>query len=105
MLIPIRVGRHGIGPRCPPFIVAEMSDNHNDSQKRTLAIVDAAAKASAHVLMIQTYTVDSMTLDVRKTGFVVTNPKSLWKGYSLYDLYKRASTLWEWHAGIPKRCR
>ncbi|MGI5869344.1 MAG: pseudaminic acid synthase [Kiritimatiellia bacterium] len=88
-----------------PLIIAEMSGNHNQSLERALAIVDAAADAGADALKIQTYTADTMTIDVSLPGFVIEDPKSLWAGESLYSLYSRAYTPWEWHGPIFERCR
>lgn len=101
----IRIGRHSVGAGRPPFIIAEMSGNHNGSLARALKIVDACAKAGAHALKIQTYTADTMTLDVDRPEFRIRDAKSLWKGARLYDLYARASTPWEWHRAIFARCR
>lgn len=94
-----------IGQGNPPFIIAEMSGNHNQSLKRALKIVEAAAKAGAHALKIQTYTAETMTLDINDGEFYIDEPKSLWKGNSLYSLYKQAYTPWEWHRPIFDRCR
>ncbi len=94
-----------IGPDTPPFVIAEMSGNHNQSLERALEIVDAAAASGAHGLKIQTYTADTMTLDIAEREFFIQDPKSLWQGRSLYDLYKEAYTPWEWHAPIFERCR
>ncbi len=94
-----------IGKENVPFIIAEMSGNHNSSLERALAIVDAAAKSGAHALKLQTYTADTMTLDVEEGEFFIHDPKSLWKGSSLYDLYKKAYTPWEWHEALFKRCK
>ena len=102
---PIRLGRHRIGEGHPPFIIAEMSGNHNGSLERALAIVEAAAKAGAHALKLQTYTADTMTLDVAEGEFFINDPKSLWNGQCLYELYKKAYTPWEWHKPIFKRCQ
>jgi N-acetylneuraminate synthase len=82
-----------------------MSGNHNRSLERALAIVEASAKAGAHALKLQTYTADTMTLDVRAPGFVIEDPTSLWHGRSLYDLYEEAHTPWEWHEQIFSRAR
>ena len=101
----IEILRRKIGPNHPPFIIAEMSGNHNQSLDRALAIVDAAAKAGAHALKLQTYTADTMTLDIAEREFFINDPESLWKGKSLYDLYKEAYTPWEWHRPIFDRCR
>lgn len=88
-----------------PFIIAEMSGNHNQSLERALAIVDAAAAAGVDALKIQTYTADTMTLNLSEREFRINDPKSLWYGRSLYDLYQEAYTPWEWHEAIFKRCR
>lgn len=95
----------GIGSSFPPFVIAEMSGNHNGSLERALKIVDAAADSGCHALKIQTYTADTMTLDVRRDEFLITDPESLWKGSALYDLYTQAATPWEWHEPIFARCR
>ena len=94
-----------IGRNHSPFIVAEMSGNHNQSLDRALEIVEAAAKAGAHALKLQTYTADTMTLDLREGDFFISDPNSLWKGTSLYELYQKAHTPWEWHEPIFDRCR
>jgi N-acetylneuraminate synthase len=101
----IRVLDYKIGPAHPPFVIAEMSGNHNQSLDRALDIVDAAAKAGAHALKIQTYTADTMTINLKEREFFIKDPKSLWKGNSLYDLYKLAHTPWKWHKEILARCK
>jgi N-acetylneuraminate synthase len=101
----IRFGGRLVGPGQPPFIVAEMSGNHNGSLERALKIVDAAADAGAHAVKIQTYTADTMTLNLNRGAFMIRDPKSLWKGYSLHKLYQRAFTPWKWHTAIFDRCR
>ena len=88
-----------------PFIIAEMSGNHNQSLDRALAIVDAAAKAGVDAVKIQTYTADTMTLDINEREFFIADKNSLWKGESLYSLYKKAYTHWEWHEAIFNRCK
>lgn len=92
-----------VGPHDPPFVIAEMSGNHNHSLDRALAIVDAAANAGAHAVKIQTYTADTLTLDVESGEFCITDEDSLWKGRSLHGLYEEAYTPWEWHAQIFQR--
>jgi len=94
-----------IGPNQPPFIIAEMSGNHNQSLERALEIVEAAAKAGAHALKIQTYTADTMTLNLDNKDFKIEDPESLWKGNTLYQLYQQAYTPWEWHKPIFDKCR
>jgi len=101
----IEIGGRKIGPAYPPFVVAEMSGNHNQSLERALAIVDAAAKAGAHGLKIQTYTAETMTLDIADGDFLVSDENSLWNGSSLYDLYDEAHTPWEWHEEIFSHAR
>ncbi|MFZ4792117.1 MAG: pseudaminic acid synthase [Candidatus Competibacteraceae bacterium] len=98
------VGRQ-IGRNYLPFIVAEMSGNHNQSLERALAIVEAAAKAGAHGLKLQTYTADTMTLDLAEGEFFISDPNNLWVGTSLYKLYQKAYTPWEWHQPIFDRAR
>ena len=94
-----------IGLGNAPFIIAEMSGNHNQSLERALEIVEAAAKTGAHALKIQTYTPDTMTLDLDEREFHISDPKSLWAGTSLYKLYGQAFTPWEWHDAIFKRAK
>lgn len=94
-----------IGRYVSPFVIAEMSGNHNQSLERALAIVEAAAKAGAHGLKIQTYTPDTMTLDLDVREFHISDPNSLWAGTSLYKLYGEAYTPWEWHKPIFDRAR
>jgi len=101
----LKIDEHCIGLHQPPFVIAEMSGNHNQSFERALAIVDAAAKAGAHALKIQTYTADTMTLDLDEREFHISDANSLWKGTSLYNLYRQAYTPWEWHKPIFERAR
>lgn len=94
-----------LGKFVPPYIIAEMSGNHNQSLDRALAIVDAAAAAGAHAVKLQTYTADTMTLTVPDGEFFISDENSLWNGTTLHDLYKSAYTPWEWHAPIMARAR
>lgn len=100
----IQIGNRKVGPEHKPFLIAEMSGNHNQSLDRAFAIVDAAHKAGADAMKLQTYTAETMTLNLKSEGFVVADQDSLWKNRSLFDLYKEAYTPWEWHAPIMKRC-
>ena len=99
----ISIGGRKIGIGYVPLIVAEISGNHNQSLERALEIVDAAAGAGAHAIKLQTYTADTMTLDVKEGEFYIRDKQSLWDGSSLYDLYKLAHTPWDWHAPIMQR--
>ena len=92
-----------IGLDHTPFIIAEMSGNHNQSLERALEIVEAAAETGVHALKLQTYTADTLTLDVSDGDFFIEDKSSLWKGKSLYELYEEAYTPWEWHEPIIKR--
>lgn len=94
-----------IGRNRRPFVIAEMSGNHNRSLERALEIVGAAAEAGAHALKIQTYTPDTMTMDLDEREFHISDPGSLWAGTSLYKLYGEAYTPWEWHKPIFDRAR
>ena len=101
----IRIQGRVVGNSSSPFVMAEMSGNHNQSYERAMAIVEAVARSGAHALKLQTYTADTMTLDVREGEFFISDPQSLWRGHSLYELYQKAYTPWEWHEPIFRRCR
>lgn len=105
MTIELKIGNRLIGRQHPPFVIAEMSGNHNQSLERALNIVEAIAKSGAHALKIQTYTPDTMTLDLDEREFHISDPLSLWKGTSLFKLYGQAHTPWEWHKPIFDRAR
>ena len=76
-----------IGNKYPPFIIAEMSGNHNQSLERALELIDIAANTGVHAIKFQTYTADTMTLNISKGDFLISDPNSLWNGRNLYDLY------------------
>ena len=101
----IQIAGRDIGSNYPPFVIAEMSGNHNQSLERALEIVEVAAKTGAHALKIQTYTANTMTLDLDEREFHIGDPSSLWSGTSLYKLYGQAYTPWEWHKPIFERAR
>ena len=101
----IEIAGRPIGTDHPPFVIAEMSGNHNQSLDRALAIVESAAQAGAHAIKLQTYTADTMTLDMRGGSFEISDPDSLWAGQNLHDLYTKAHTPWEWHGPIMERAR
>jgi N-acetylneuraminate synthase len=100
----MKIGNYPVGTSAP-FIIAEMSGNHNQSLQRALEIVDAAARAGAHALKLQTYTADTITLNVKDREFFINDESSLWNGTSLHELYRQASTPWEWHGPIMERAR
>ena len=101
----IKIASRLVGCNHPPFVIAEMSGNHNQSLERALKIVEEAAKTGVHALKIQTYTPDTMTLDLDEREFHISDPNSLWSGSSLYKLYGEAYTPWEWHKPIFDRAR
>ncbi len=94
-----------IGPDVKPFIIAEMSGNHNQSLDRALEIVDAAAAAGADAIKLQTYTADTMTLNEQSDQFIIKEKDSPWYGENLYNLYQKAHTPWEWHPKIMERAK
>lgn len=102
---PIRIADRLVGCDQTPFIIVEMSGNHNQSLERALEIVEAAAKTGAQALKIQTYTPDTMTIDLDEREFHISDPNSLWAGASLHKLYGKAYTPWEWHKPIFDRAR
>ncbi len=93
----MQIGSYTISPEHPPFIIAEMSGNHNQSLDRALSIVDAAAEAGVHAIKLQTYTADTITM---KGVYTINDKNSLWNGQELHDLYQMAYTPWEWHKPI-----
>jgi len=101
----LRIGHRKIGRGHAPLIIAEMSGNHQRSLDRALEIVDAAAASGAHALKIQTYTPDTMTLNLDEREFHISDRESPWAGASLYKLYEEAQTPWDWHAPIFERAR
>jgi len=101
----MQINHREIGLDAPPFIIAEMSGNHNQSIKRAFEIVDEASRAGVNGIKLQTYTAETITIDSGKEDFVVTEPSSPWVGYRLYDLYQLAHTPWEWHEPIFERAK
>ncbi|MDL5048258.1 pseudaminic acid synthase [Oscillatoria amoena NRMC-F 0135] len=101
----IQIENITIGTGHKPFVIAEMSGNHNQSIERAMAIIDAAADAGAHAVKLQTYTPDTMTINTTGGLFEINDPDSLWKGRNLYDLYKEAHTPWEWHKPLFEHAR
>lgn len=94
-----------ISPDHKPFVIAEMSGNHNQSLERAFEIVDAAAEAGAHALKLQTYTADTITFNGTSDEFVIKDQNSLWKNQNLHKLYQMAYTPWEWHKPIFDRAK
>jgi pseudaminic acid synthase len=94
------INGRAIGPKQAPFIIAEMSGNHNGSFERAKAIVKAVAEAGADAIKLQTYTADTMTIRSDKPDFRISDPSSPWAGRTLYELYHDAHTPWEWHAPL-----
>lgn len=101
----IYIAGREISVKSSPFVIAEMSGNHNQSLERALQIVEAAAKSGAHAIKLQTYTADTMTIDKSDGEFFISDKKSLWYGKSLYQLYGEAHTPWEWHQPIMEKAR
>ena len=104
-LDPVNLGGTLVGQGLRPYVVAEMSGNHNHSLERAFEIVDAAAAAGAHAMKLQTYTADSLTIDSDQADFLIDDATSLWKNRRLYQLYQEACTPYDWHAPIFARCK
>lgn len=101
----IQIGDRLVGPGHEPFVIAELSGNHSQQLDIALAMVDAAAQAGAHAIKLQTYTADSMTLDVESDDFVIKEQDSLWNGEKLHALYQKAATPYEWHKDLFDKAR
>jgi pseudaminic acid synthase len=94
----LKIDNRAIGPNQPPYIIAELSANHNGSLSRALQTIDAAHQAGANAIKLQTYTADTMTIDCDREEFIINS--GLWEGYKLYDLYRWAETPFEWHQAM-----
>lgn len=99
----VYIGSRELGVEQPPFIIAELSGNHSQSLDTALAMVEAAAAAGADAIKLQTYTADSMTLDVESDDFVIQEADSLWRGEKLHTLYQKAATPYDWHSILFKK--
>ena len=99
----IEIAGRKIGADHSPYVICELSGNHNGSLERCLAMVDAAADTGCDAIKIQTYTADTITLDVDRPEFKIHG--GLWDGRTLYELYEEAHTPFEWHAAIFERAR
>src|ERR1700722_18882712 len=93
-----------IGHSHQPFIIAEMSGNHNQSLERALELARLASKSGVQALKLQTYRADTITLNASHGPFFIEDQNSLWQGNSLYSLYEKAFTPWEWHKPIFDLC-
>ena len=104
-MTPIHIGHVSVGAGHPPFVIAELSGNHNGSLERAIKLVEAAANAGAHAIKLQTYTADTLTIDANSDDFLIDGKDSPWQGRSLHDLYQQAHTPWAWHEVIMRRAR
>lgn len=102
---PIEISRHRVGTGETPFVIAEVSGNHNGSLERAFEIIDAIASTGAQAVKFQTYTADTITIDAPGPQFRIRSGHDLWGGRSLHDLYDEAHTPWEWHAPMFERAR
>ena len=98
----MQIGNYTISANNAPFIIAEMSGNHNQSIDRAFKIIETAAQCGAHAVKLQTYTADTITIDHSGGLFDIKDENSLWKNRNLYELYQEAHTPWEWHEALYK---
>ena len=99
----ITIAGRRIGPGHPPYVIAEMSGNHNGDIKRAFALLEAAKTAGADAVKLQTYTADTITIDHDGPGFRIEG--GLWNGRTLYELYEKAHTPWDWHPRLFAKAR
>lgn len=105
MISRIQLGRKTVGDGFPPYVIAEVSGNHNHSLENALGIVEAAAAAGANAIKLQTYTPDTLTLNSFKKDFYLPGNGNPWAGQRLWELYQDAYTPWEWHLPIFEKAR
>jgi pseudaminic acid synthase len=98
----MQIADFSIGKNTKPFIIAEMSGNHNQSIEKALKIIEVAAQSGAHAIKLQTYTADTITINHSGGLFDIKDETSLWKNRNLYELYEEAHTPWEWHESLFK---
>ncbi|WP_281630265.1 pseudaminic acid synthase [Vibrio sp. St2] len=101
----MKIDNLNIGKDKKPFIIAELSGNHNQSLEKALSLIELAKESGADAVKIQTYTADTLTIDCDKDDFQLKDPNSLWHGMSMYELYQIAHTPWEWHQAIFDKCK
>ena len=94
----MKIGKHQIGKKCPLFIIAELTANHNGSIETAVETIRAAKRAGADAIKLQTYTADTMTIDCDNEDFIING--TIWEGRKLYELYQEACTPWEWHKAL-----
>src|SRR6188508_2088210 len=98
----MKIANIDIGKNSKPFIIAEMSGNHNQSIDKAIRIIEVAAQCGAHAIKLQTYTADTITINQRGGLFDIKDETSLWKNRNLYELYEEAHTPWDWHERLFK---
>lgn len=98
------INGRAVGPGRPPYLIAEMSGNHNQDFDQARSIVEAAVRAGASAIKLQTYTADTITLDASGPDFFIDDPDSLWSGQTLHALYEKAHTDWDWIAELFRLC-
>lgn len=99
-MVQVKIGGTYVGEGCPPLIIAELSGNHGQCLDKAKTMIRLAAEAGAHAIKLQTYTADSLTIDIDSREFLIDESDSLWRGKTLYSLYQQASTPYAWHAEL-----